>query len=342
MSYALRILQRICSSFHGATSLILVALLVPALHAAHLPLCFTWAGYFRAYWLVLAVQSVLTAALLYVAGFPEEFLSRIKGRGASDPFPKAEVTAILLPAIYFFFAFILVFSYNDIIASLRFNGSSDVMLSHIDSWMLGGGSVTAIAHSAMAHLPPRTFVWMEFVYFGLFRLVGACLILLALRDGRRRAMQFIATTITAYYLSLILFFLLPATGPYYVYPIVPISGGLYRDQLALIQRLDTLRAHLPIDVIGTDYYLAFPCMHLTQPLIMLWFARKWKGVAIVLAAYTLFLIPSILLLEQHYVVDLIGGVLVAIVAVAMMEGAGSKLYSTPTVAKTAVLPADCQ
>jgi hypothetical protein len=126
----------------------------------------------------------------------------------------------------------------------------------------------------------------------------------------------VGTILIAYYLALGLFYLWPSQGPYYL------SGGMLPRGLmaAEIQRQSlinaaSLWAHKPIPFISTDYYIAFPCMHIAQPLIAMWFLRHSRRMVFLLAAYDVLLIPAILLLEWHYVADLIGGVLVAGVAI---------------------------
>jgi L-lactate permease len=67
--------------------------------------------------------------------------------------------------------------------------------------------------------------------------------------------------------------------------------------------------------VDTDYFIAFPCMHIAQPLVVLWFLRRWKKMKIFLLVYDIVLIPAILLLEWHYFADLVGGAIVAVVAI---------------------------
>src|SRR5262249_33098434 len=67
--------------------------------------------------------------------------------------------------------------------------------------------------------------------------------------------------------------------------------------------------------INTDYFIAFPSLHAADPIIVFWFLRKWKRIAAVLIIHDILLIPCILLLEWHYVVDLIGGVMIAGIAI---------------------------
>ena len=229
---------------------------------------------------------------------------------------------VMLPATYLFVGFIIVFGYNDVIAALRFNGDGDLFLNQIDLWLMRGMSISSFSHWALAHLSSRALPWTSFIYFGMFPQVGACLILLVLCDGKSRALRFVGTILTAYYISLICFFLIPATGPYFLshsyLSHLPSNVSVYRSQ----QTLASLLARLPLrhgpPIIGTDYFIAFPCMHLVQPLAVLWYLRRWKRMLIALAAYDCVLIPCILLLEQHYLVDLIGAVAVTALAIALV------------------------
>jgi membrane-associated phospholipid phosphatase len=61
-------------------------------------------------------------------------------------------------------------------------------------------------------------------------------------------------------------------------------------------------------------------MHVAQPMIVLWFLRRWRRIALSLAIYDVGLIAAILLLEQHYVVDILAGFLVAGVAIVITGG----------------------
>jgi small basic protein len=51
----------------------------------------------------------------------------------------------------------------------------------------------------------------------------------------------------------------------------------------------------------------------------MWFLRPWKRMVMVLCFYDIILIVAIVLLEWHYLVDIIAGVLVAGVAVAITD-----------------------
>jgi hypothetical protein len=199
----------------------------------------------------------------------------------------------------------------------------DLAFSAMDKWILQGWSISDLSHWAVRTFPLSFFHFLEFIYFGMFPQIGAGIILVSLCDGRQRGLQFVGTILMAYYLALGLFYLWPSQGPYYLCPAhfsrFPSTLRAYSIQQFLIANALTLWNRAPIHRISTDYFIGFPCMHIAQPLIVMWFLRRWKRMLIVLCAYDVLLIVSILLLEWHYLVDIIGGIFVAAIAIAISE-----------------------
>jgi len=237
---------------------------------------------------------------------------------------KHSLSAILTPAAYLFFGFLLVLAYNCAIVSARYNFAYDPALATMDRWLLHGHSVSGPTHWAVQAFPLSFFRALELIYFGMFPQIGAAIILVALNDGKMRALQFVGTILLSYYLALAIFYIAPAQGPYYLCPAhfarFPASLQSYNVQKTLIPHALALWRHEPIRRISTDYFIAFPCMHIVQPIIVLWFLRRWKRMLYALAAYDVLLVIAILLLEMHYVVDFIAGVLVALLAIAITDG----------------------
>jgi hypothetical protein len=265
------------------------------------------AGAFRA--IVLSVDTV--AAL--------ELIDRLQGKKLSHA-----AAAILAPAAYLFFGFLMVLAYNNVTLSVHYNFATDPALAAIDRWMLHGHSVSGLCHWALQAFPLSFFKFLEFIYFGMFLQIGATLIFLALYDGRTQALQFVGTILTSYYLALIIFYFWPAQGPYTLCPDhfsrFPPSLQSFTIQKTLIPHALALWNHQPISKISTDYFIAFPCMHIVQPIIVLWFMRRWRRVVVVLAFYDLVLIAAILMLEMHYVIDIIVALPVAALAIAISGG----------------------
>lgn len=232
--------------------------------------------------------------------------------------------SVLVPAVYLFAGFLLIFAYNDIIVSLRFYGAMDANFNAIDKWLLHGTSVSELSHWAVRTFPLSVLQFLEFIYFGMFPQIGAALILCAIHSGKRRALQFVGTIVTAYYLALLLFFVWPSQGPYYLcashFSEFPASLKAYAVQKASIANAQALWNHSSIRQISTDYYIAFPCMHIAQPLVVMWFLRPWRRMLLALALYDVLLLGAIVLLEWHYLVDIFGGVLVAGIAIMAVDG----------------------
>jgi hypothetical protein len=262
-------------------------------------------------WVKALVLTVDTIAIL-------ELRERLKPRD----YRKA-LWAVFLPAGYLFAGFLLVFACNDIILSVRFFGTADAMFNAMDKWLLRGAGVSSLCHWAVHTFPVSFFRFLEFIYFGMFAQIGAALLLSSLYYGKARGLRFVGTILIAYYLALALFYVWPSQGPYYLCSIhfsdFPNTLQVYATQKQSIVNSQSLWNHVRIPRISTDYYIAFPCMHIAQHLIALWFLRGWKRIAIVLAVYDVLLLAAILLLEWHYVVDILGGVLVAFVAIALTD-----------------------
>lgn len=262
-------------------------------------------------WLKALVLTVDAVAVL-------EFVRREK------PKLRRAVASVFIPAAYLFFGFLMVLAYNYAIVSARGNFATDPALAAIDRFLLAGHSVSELSHWAVAIFPLWCFRGLEFIYFGMFPQIGAALILVALSEGKSRGLQFIGTILTSYYLALIIFFIWPAQGPYTLCPEhfsrFPITLQSYNIQKTLIPHALSLFRHEPIPRISTDYFIAFPCMHIVQPLIVIWFLRRWKAMVIALAIYDLFLVTAILLLEMHYVIDILAGILVAGIAISISGG----------------------
>jgi hypothetical protein len=268
-----------------------------------------------------------------------EFSDRLRERHV--PFGKPGA-AILLPTAYLFAGLLLVFAYNDVIVSQRFYGGFDRTFEAMDGVLLAGRTVPEMAHAAIRNLPAWIFRALDFLYFAMFAQIGAGILLTALGCGRKRALQFVGAILTAYYLALALFLLFPSLGPFSVcaHHFESFPAGLRATAIEkdLIVRLEAMRAGARPAEIGADYFIAFPCLHITQPLIVLWFLWRWRRIRFLLIGLDLLLLPAILLLEWHYVVDLAGGVAVAILAIWIAGGREVRAPETFQAGKVALAP----
>lgn len=263
-------------------------------------------------WAVGLVLIIDTVALL-------EVFDRVSGDPATLGWM---ATKIAVPASYLFVGLVLVFCYNDIIASLEFAEKYSPLLNQADRFLLGGWTVSQIAHAVMSRLPLWVYPLLGLIYFRVFSQVGATLILLSLLGSQKRALQFVAALLTAYYISLLVFFIMPTANPYMLCPghfqrLSP-SLNLYAIQQATELKARLLFAHKFHQTLGTDYFIAFPCMHIAMPVISLWFLRQWRRAVIFAAGFDVLVTAAILLQEQHFFVDLLAGAVVAAIAIFMV------------------------
>ncbi len=228
---------------------------------------------------------------------------------------------LIFPAVYFFVGLVTVFAFNVLAVTIRFKPNYNNLLERADRVLLLGHSVQQLAHTFSAAVPSWVTWLLQVSYFGLFSQIGAALILCGLGCERRLAVRFVSTILLAYVISLSIFFAFPTHSPYYeckTHAQSSLPRNVLHIQAVLMGRAQARAAGEHFEI-QPEYYIAFPCMHLAQPLIVLWFVRRWRRIFWVLAAADLVLMPAIVLLEWHYVTDLLGGILVAALAIALSE-----------------------
>lgn len=297
-----------------------------------------WLDRYRTQPFRMVAASIFFVILVFATGAARALVLTVDTLALLELFDRGKVSRlgsaaknILPPAAYLFFGFLMVLAYNYAIVSTRYNFAYDPALAAIDRWLLHGHSVSDLTHWAVDKFPVSFFHAMEFIYFGMFPQIGATIILLAMLEGRARSLQFVGTILLSYYIALLIFYLWTAQGPYYLCPDhfsrFPASLQSYNIQKNLIRHAIALWQHEPVSRISADYFIAFPCMHIVQPLIVLWFLRPWRRAVLFLVVYDLVLVIAILMLEMHYAIDFLVGILVAAVAIALSGGSGAFLRS---------------
>lgn len=262
-------------------------------------------------WRIALVLTVDTIALL-------EFFHR------SDPGTRRRaVFGVTVSALYLLVGWLLIFAYNDIIVSARFFAARDAAFNSMDMWLLRGVSVSQICHWAVRTFPVSFFHSLEIIYYGMFPLLGAGLIMVAVCDGPRQGLRFVGTVMFPSYVALLLFYVWTSQGPYYLCPdhfsVFPRTLETYSLQRGSIDHALARWGRVPLERLSTDYFIAFPCVHISAPLIVTWFLRRWKRILGFLITYDALLIIAIFLLEWHYVVDVIAGILLAAASIIIIN-----------------------
>ncbi|HEX8711192.1 MAG TPA: phosphatase PAP2 family protein [Terracidiphilus sp.] len=225
------------------------------------------------------------------------------------------------PGLYLFWGVILIFALNSAVVGVRWAGTYDQAFKHLD-WVLFHINVSALSHWTLAHAPGWLASLFEVAYYGLFPEMGAVLILAVVLRNQRFANQYVRALLIGYTIALLTFIALPAKGPYFICPdhALHYPQGLvtYSLQQELGAEVRMLWAHnIPSGVpTVAGYFISFPCMHIALAIICIWFLRPWKWLCrIVLTWNVLILFPAIVLLEWHYMIDMVGGIATAFLAI---------------------------
>lgn len=357
-------------SFGFLLAVAFFVLMFPAMKLAGIPIDFSISSFVGRY-LAVALQGIVYAMLLAAVGFPEEIVTPARLRyknpvrvlilcalavlffyiyrnwvaavvlilaiGILEAYERAvplrSLAKPLLPGLYLFIGLVAVFGFNAVAVTIRFQPAYDSILRTIDSYLLFGHSVSELSHRFCAVAPSWFVNLLMFSYLALFAQIGAALLLTTLRTSLEKGMRFVSTILVAYLFSMIVFVSFPTHSPYFTcatHATAPLPTPILEAQQALMSLAKDRWNKVPMPI-ETEYYVAFPCMHIAQPLIVLWFLRRWKRILAALVVIDIVLTAAIVLLEWHYVTDLIGGVLVAAAAIGFVEWM-SKRRKSPTAA----------
>jgi len=281
----------------------------------------------------IVIALVLAAWMVYLLGLRLGLMITVDALGVAELMERRKkafesaLIDIFFPALYLFCGVIMVYAFNHAIAGIRFAGTYDVVFDHLDR-LLFHVNVSNIAHWSLSHLPRWFYTFLELVYYGLFGRVAGILVLTALLGNQQYAVKYVRSLLICYSIALVVFIVWPAKGPYSICPLhlssYPRSLPTFWMQELLLAKVRMLWAHhLTPDVTLVslvDYYIGFPSMHAALPIIAIWFCRPWKIIALfLLVLYVTLLLPSIILLEWHYMVDVLGGVVTAFLAIWLTE-----------------------
>lgn len=270
--------------------------------------------------LLLVIPLLLGMALVY--GPAQGILAAVAVFAIAEFYFRAgdwqRAAGALLPWLYLVAGIKIAAYFSAVIVSLRPCTEYDPAFARLDSFLLHGGSVVQFSNASAALYSPA-----EFIYYCMFGAMGTGILFLCLAGDSRAALQMSGSILTAYYLSLLLFYFFPAQGPFVTAGLPPrlLTAQMESNSLthatALFHHTRWLASH-------ADYYVAFPSLHIAQPLIAAWFLRRWRVLSTLVFGYCVLLAPAILILRWHYVTDILGGLAVAVLAVIFVRATSSR------------------
>ena len=111
----------------------------------------------------------------------------------------------VLPWAYLATGIQLALYFSSVIVSVRACTEYDSAFARIDKFLMFGATVIGISRNALSF-----YGTAEFLYYSIGGVMGAAILFLCLSGEWAAAFQMCGAILTAYYISLVLFFLLPA------------------------------------------------------------------------------------------------------------------------------------
>ncbi len=281
----------------------------------------------------IIIALVLASMMIFLMGWLIGLMVTISVLGISELLERraegfqAVLTDILFPALYLFCGLVVVAMFNHALAGIRYAATNDELFARLDQ-LVFHANVANITHWSMSHLPLGFFRFLEVVYYGMFAQITATLIFIVLRGNQQYGVKYVRTLLVCYAIAVTVFAICPVKGPYSIGTLhqmtYPRSLSAFWAEELFLERVRALYAHnLTPDMIAVsfkDYYVGFPSLHTALPIVGLWFLRPWKRLARPLVfLYITLLIPSIILLEWHFLMDIAGGFATAFLAIWLVE-----------------------
>lgn len=300
------------TKFHYWPTVVMVALFPAACYLARIrPANLSFVPGFLLVWFLLSLP---WAAFLFLFGVPGACSQLLRPSPNLPKNWKQMAASTIAVWAYLALGILIGIYYGAIVVSARGYNLYDAVLAKADAVLLFGHSVIGISHRATTLIPVA-----EFIYLAMFGIMGAGMMLLCLSGQVEAAFEMSSSIIVAYILSTTCFAIWPSAGPFsscadHLSHFSHGSLSLLAQQRALSSAAKLWR-HEGVVTVPLAYFISFPAMHVTQPLIVAWFLRRWKRMQATIIIYCMLLVPSILVLEWHYFADILGGIAVAAVSI---------------------------
>ena len=222
-----------------------------------------------------------------------------------------------LPVLYLFAGMVVVFSYLSVGSAMLNFSKFDRVFDASDRFLLLGYSVGDFSRWILAF--PNMGDVLEGIYYGLFAVMGATLLWLVCEGGPGAALDYASDILTCYLITLLLYLAMPSIGPFIF---SPSSAPLNTMQMQNVSApyLSALQAnHSLFSGLGSGYFVAFPCMHIVQSVLVAWHMRPWRRLFVALLAFNGILAVAILGLQWHYFTDLVGGLVVVFLSIRLRK-----------------------
>lgn len=282
--------------------------------------------------LPLSRKLILAGSVVYIGGL----LGFLLFKGISIE-PEYVVFALVLVALalgrakqflFDFVPFLVLFLAYEMIEGLASKtGLPPHDTGALEQWLFGGTLPTVWLQQRL--YDPHTISLLDWVtmgfYFMHFVLPVVVGFIFWLRD-RRRYWTFVITLLTLSVVAFLFYVVFPTAPPWWQYP-----HEVQRVISLTIQKWGVSYYVSPIFTIDPDAFAAFPSMHAAYPALAALFAwrfNRWLSGALFLYAGCVWF--SVVYLGEHYVVDVISGVLLAAIVMFAVTRLARRLFPIGT------------
>ncbi len=166
------------------------------------------------------------------------------------------------------------------------------------------------------------------VYFMLFQHMAVASIFLSARGLRRERAKLWSSICICYLLGGPAYYLLPALGPAYFEPEtfseLSLKGTVTRNILEVLRNnTEAMRSGQEIGITPYSFIACMPSLHMAHELVMLWYSRFSRPFLALSFLFTILTSLAVMVLGWHYFVDILGGALLALLSVFLVERFGS-------------------
>ncbi|WP_407148835.1 phosphatase PAP2 family protein [Bradyrhizobium sp. ORS 86] len=158
-----------------------------------------------------------------------------------------------------------------------------------------------------------------------------------------RLQQFVAAYSLALAITLVISALVPAIGTFYGLNISPADFPAVHAEVYAAQLRDMLAVRSGalhhLELFKLAGVVSFPSFHAASAVLYLWALWPVRVIGIVAAVMNVLMIASTPVIGAHYVIDVIGGVLLALLCIAAANYATALLRSRATAAALGYVPA---
>ncbi|MFQ5590023.1 MAG: phosphatase PAP2 family protein [Phycisphaerae bacterium] len=210
---------------------------------------------------------------------------------------------------------------------------ADDALVQVDRWL--GLEVPHIVAWAGVH--PQVQLCLQFAYNTLLPQTALIVVILGFLGDRRALETFMLRFMLATLVAAVVFLIYPADGPFSAYGYAPnLSQARYLEHFHALRSgardLVTWR--------GAEGLITFPSFHTTWAILLALALRRRPVVFAVSASLNSAVIAATLTTGWHYVTDVVGGLLVAAVVIALVQCLAPWLYPKEAEQHVAAVPRD--